>query len=298
MKKIIIFSFMLISIGLLHIFNVSAAHTVTTDIPNEEIDITFNDEYSGANIVYEYSILYQSNVLMAYYDYMEYINLESMNLIISTIDLDSIQFSLFMGYNVERTTGTFYYDFENNEFATVNLIFHYFDQSQYLITNFKTVGTYQIPPEYAIKRIIGISVQIRQNHVLYIDYDNDYISHTLSDDESIDTMTFSLVIDNWLQMFYEYYENGYNHGFTDGAKVETEDIWSRAEDYFGPIYFQKGYDEAANGFGFNNVLGFILLPFDLLNKEIAYGVTIGHIALIPIIFGLIGFLFSIKKGKK
>lgn len=51
-------------------------------------------------------------------------------------------------------------------------------------------------------------------------------------------------------------------------------------------------------FSFDTVLSWIFKPFDILDKQLAFGITFGHIALISVVFGIMGFLFSLKKGKK
>ena len=65
------------------------------------------------------------------------------------------------------------------------------------------------------------------------------------------------------------------------------------------VGYDVGYNDGASGaYTFSTVLSYIILPFEILEKELAFGITLGHIALIPIVIGLMGFLFSIKGGKK
>ena len=100
---------------------------------------------------------------------------------------------------------------------------------------------------------------------------------------------------------------GYINGYSDGENQGYINGYSDGEQ-FGYI---DGYDIGViDGYNqgiaqrdnpeldFDDVLDWIFKPFDLFQKEIAFGITIGHFAIIPLVFGLVAFLFSLKKGKR
>jgi len=64
--------------------------------------------------------------------------------------------------------------------------------------------------------------------------------------------------------------------------------------------FDQGYEEGQiEGFEItiDDLIGYTLKPFEIFNIELMYGITIGNIAFISIMLGLIGMLLSFRKGK-
>lgn len=83
------------------------------------------------------------------------------------------------------------------------------------------------------------------------------------------------------------YQTGYLMGLEDGEES------GYTEGYLDG--FDVGYDAELD---FTNILDYVFKPFDILEKELAFGITIGAIAFIPIMFGVMTLLFSLKRGKK
>jgi len=79
------------------------------------------------------------------------------------------------------------------------------------------------------------------------------------------------------------FDDGYALGKTDGDQAQ----------------YDKGYAAGVNqGLdGWELLWASVLAPFDILALEIIPGLYIGYFALIPIVFGLLAFLFRLK-GKK
>ncbi len=121
--------------------------------------------------------------------------------------------------------------------------------------------------------------------------------------------------------FQKGYNAGQNTGYNDGKRLgyeqgsleygfydSNEDELLKAVDY-GMRQFLKGkdegydegYDEARDFYAdegtFGGLLSYVLKPFEVLTYEVFPNITIGTIVLIPIIFGLIGFLFRLR-GRK
>ena len=102
---------------------------------------------------------------------------------------------------------------------------------------------------------------------------------------------------------YSYgYQLGYGVGYNDAKNIYDLDYQQWYDDGYQLGYnqgygvgFDDGYDAELD---FENILSWVFMPFTLLTREIAFGITIGHLVMIPIVFGLMGFLFSLKKGKK
>lgn len=92
------------------------------------------------------------------------------------------------------------------------------------------------------------------------------------------------------------YDNGYNVGYDDGYSIQQGDLDSA---------YDRGYDD-----GYNNGIAVEQLdiwsalwmafttPFTLFEIEMLPGITIGMIALIPLVLGLIAFIFSLGGKKK
>lgn len=80
------------------------------------------------------------------------------------------------------------------------------------------------------------------------------------------------------------YSEGYNEGYEEGANfwfdVGYQEGWSSQNDYWPALW------------------GAVTAPFALFEIELFPGVTAGMLALIPIVFGLIAFLFSLGGKKK
>lgn len=93
--------------------------------------------------------------------------------------------------------------------------------------------------------------------------------------------------EDYLNQLQDVYNNGYSDGYSDGYDISYD------------LGYDLGYNEGlSTDFGFNDVLEWVFMPFNILEKELAFGITFGHIALITVVFGIMGFLFSLKKGKQ
>lgn len=77
------------------------------------------------------------------------------------------------------------------------------------------------------------------------------------------------------------YDYGYSVGYSDG----DIDGYNKG--------FSEGMQSTEDGGVWNTIFMAVLAPFSLLKIEIFPGVTLGMIALIPIVFGLIAFIFKL-----
>lgn len=176
---------------------------------------------------------------------------------------------------------------------------YYFTDNTYpRITGIKTVVFYYNP--------LGAS----SSYVLLIDAQG-----TILLQRYMNTFSSNTSIRREVSMITEY-DIGYNAGVhstlakniweQNGYKQGQEDYYNGVSnyDYFDlypmseSVAFQQGFDLGyANEFGFDSLIEYIFKPFELFEKEIAFDITIGHVAMISIVIGLMGFLFSIK-GKR
>jgi hypothetical protein len=63
--------------------------------------------------------------------------------------------------------------------------------------------------------------------------------------------------------------------------------------------FDDGVVSAVNiDLSFEEILSWVFAPFQVFEIELASGITIGHFALVSLVIGLMGFLFTMKKGGK
>lgn len=91
-------------------------------------------------------------------------------------------------------------------------------------------------------------------------------------------LTIFTELNSGITSAYDYgYSVGYSNGNIDGYNLG----------------FSEGFQSTEDGGVWNSLFTAVLAPFELLAIEIFPGVTIGMIALIPIVFGLIAFIFKL-----
>lgn len=121
-----------------------------------------------------------------------------------------------------------------------------------------------------------------------------------------------------VETFSDGYNKGYNQGILEAEYIGYDKGYHEGQqDYYNGIYleddlgvlfpetesvaFGNGFSRGVlseTDFDFSQLLEYVFQPFQILNKTIAFDITFGHVALISIVFGLMGFLFSLKKGRK
>jgi hypothetical protein len=129
---------------------------------------------------------------------------------------------------------------------------------------------------------------------------------------------YATYINNLTNNLDEQYNNGYNDGFRAGqnqmndkvneayneAYKEARDYWAYKDGdvyYKGDVAYDMGYEKglAEEQLDIWSALWMsFTTPFTLFEIEMLPGITIGMIALIPLVLGLIAFIFSLGGKKK
>lgn len=92
------------------------------------------------------------------------------------------------------------------------------------------------------------------------------------------------------------YQAGYTTGYIDGQHFAADLLWHDYDlDGYDDVSYNAGAATSLDGWSL--LWSTLIMPFTILSIELIPGLYLGYFALIPIVFGFISWLLSLKKGK-